>query len=208
MFRMKALNFSWRIIAHDCTNTRCLVGCVCMANVSFYLFSRPGEQGSVKTIYKGEKKSEEICDETARWVNLLNGHNGGNSNNVSPVPFRSQSPPRIMADRSSPVFSTTSSSSPSPPSYNSPYMQYSSWSAADESSLYKFRAKRASPTSLSRNAKEFNYRTPKDNFNYGVQQNSGLDTTRGAFISSSFLDWFNYNEIGNFNTAAQLPILA
>ena len=151
----------------------------------------------MKTIYKAEKKPEAICDETTRWVNLLNGHNSGNSN--SPVPFRSQSPPRIMADRSSPVLSSASSSSPSPPLYNSQYMPYNSWSAAEESSLFKFRAKRASPTSLSPNAKEFNYRTPWDNFNYGAQQNSGLDTTRGAFISSSFLDWFNYNEIGNFN---------
>lgn len=176
---------------------------------SFYLFSLLGEQGSVKTIYKAEKKTEEICDETARWVNLLNGHNSGNSNNISPVPFRSQSPPRIMADRSSPVFSTTSSSSPSPPTYNSPFLPYNSWSAADESSFYKFRAKRASPTPLSPNAKEFSYRAPKDSFSYGVPQGkSGLDSTRGAFISSSLLDWFNYNEIGNFNTAAQLPILA
>lgn len=167
---------------------------------------RIGEQGSVKTIYKAEKKPEVICDETTRWVNLLNGHNSGNSN--SPVPFRSQSPPRIMADRSSPVFTSASSSSPSPPLYNSQYMPYNSWSAAEESSFFKFRAKRTSSTSLSPNAKEFNYRTPWDNFSYGVQQNSGLDTTRGAFISSSFVDWVNHHEIGNFNAAAQLPILA
>ena len=112
-----------------------------------------GEQGAVKTIYKAEKKPEEICEETARWVNLLNGHNSGVSNNISPVPFRSQSPPRLMADRSSPVFSSSSSSSSSCSSYNSPFT-YSSWSAADESSLYKYRAKRASPTPLSANAKE------------------------------------------------------
>ena len=205
MFREKPPQF---LIAHDYTKpkTRCLEGCVWITNVSFCLFYPLGEQGSVKTIYKAEKKSEEICDETARWVNLLNGHN---SSNGSPVPFRSQSPPRIMADRSSPVFSTSSSTSPSPTSYSSPFSQYSSWSAAEESSFYKFRAKRASPTPLSPNAKEFNYRAPKDNFGYGAPQGkSGLDTTRGAFISSSFLDWFNYNEIGNFNTAAQLPILA
>ena len=206
MFREKPPQF---LIAHDYTKpkTRYLEGCVWITNVSFCLFYPSGEQGSVKTIYKAEKKSEEICDETARWVNLLNGHN---SSNDSPVPFRSQSPPRIMADRSSPVFSTSSSSSPSPTSYSSPFSQYSSWSAAEESSFYKFRAKRASPTPLSPNAKEFNYRAPKDNFSYGAPQGkSGLDTTRGAFISSSsFLDWFNYNEIGNFNTAAQLPILA
>ena len=167
-----------------------------------------GEQGAVKTIYKAEKKSEEICDETARWVNLLNGHNSGMPSNVSPVPFRSQSPPRIMADRSSPVFSSSSSSSSSPPSYNSPFM-YSSWSAGEESSLYKFHTKRASPTPLSANAKEFNYRAQKESFAYGVPQGrSGLEFTKGAFISSSTLDWFNYNELGNFNTAAQLPILA
>ena len=168
-----------------------------------------GEQGAVKTIYKVEKKTEEICDETARWVNLLNGHNSGMSNSISPVPFRSQSPPRLMADRSSPVFSSSSSSSSSPPTYNSPFM-YNSWSSADESSLYKFRAKRASPTPLSANAKEFNYRsTQKESFpNGALHGKSGLDSTRGAFISSSFLDWFNYSEFGNFNTATQLPILA
>lgn len=173
-----------------------------------FLSFRLGEQGAVKTIYKEEKKSVEICDETARWVNLLNGHNNGMPSSISPVPLRSQSPPRIMADRSSPVFSSSSSSSPSPSSYNSQFM-YSTWSTADESALYKFRTKRSSPTPLSVNAKEFNYRAPKESFAFGVPQGrSGLDSTRGAFISSSVLDWFNYSEFGNFNTAAQLPILA
>ena len=167
-----------------------------------------GEQGAVKTIYKAEKKPEEICEETARWVNLLNGHNSGVSNNISPVPFRSQSPPRLMADRSSPVFSSSSSSSSSCSSYNSPFT-YSSWSAADESSLYKYREKRASPTPLSANAKEFIYRSSRESFPLGAPQGkSGLETTRGALLSSSFLDWLNYSEFGNFNTAAQLPILA
>lgn len=170
---------------------------------------RSGEQGAVKTIYKEEKKSEEICDETARWVNLLNGHNNGMPSSISPVPFRSQSPPRVMADRSSPVFSYSSSPSSSPSSCTSPFV-YNSWSTADESSLYKFRTKRVSPTPLSANAKEFNYRAPQESFGYGVSQgrNFGLDSTRGSFISSSVLDWFNHSELGNFNTAAQLPILA
>ena len=86
---------------------------------------------------------------------------------------------------------------------------YSSWSAGEESSLYKFHTKRASPTPLSANAKEFNYRAQKESFAYGVPQGrSGLEFTKGAFISSSTVDWFNYNELGNFNMAAQLPILA
>lgn len=128
---------------------------------------------------------------------------------ISPVPFRSQSPPRVMADRSSPVFSYSSSPSSSPSSCTSPFV-YNSWSTADESSLYKFRTKRVSPTPLSANAKEFNYRAPQESFGYGVSQgrNFGLDSTRGSFISSSVLDWFNHSELGNFNTAAQLPILA
>ena len=113
-----------------------------------------------------------------------------------------------MADRSSPVFSSSSSSSSPCSSYNSPFT-YSSWSAADESSLYKYRAKRASPTPLSANAKEFIYRSSRESFPLGAPQGkSGLETTRGALLSSSFLDWLNYSEFGNFNTAAQLPILA
>ncbi|XP_068671966.1 protein Tob1-like [Montipora capricornis] len=167
---------------------------------------RIGEQGPVKTIYKEEKKAEEICDETARWVNLLNGHNRGMPNTISPVPFRSHSPPRLMADRSSPIFSPPSTSSPS--SYSSPFT-YNSWSTADESSLYKFRAKRTSPTSMSANAKEFSYRSPKETFAQSYSQaRSGLESTRSSFISSPVFDWFNYNELGNFNPAPQLPILA
>ncbi|XP_067044576.1 protein Tob1-like [Acropora muricata] len=166
---------------------------------------RIGEQGTVKTIYKEEQKHEEICDETTRWVNLLNGHNRGTKSSISTVPFRSQSPPRLMADRSSPVFSPSSTTSTS---FNSPF-SYSSWSTADENSLFKFRTKRTSPAPLSANAREFNYRSPKENFPHSFSQpRSGLEPTRSSFISSPVFDWFNVGELGNFNPTAQLPILA
>lgn len=172
---------------------------------SLLLTLRLGEQGTVKTIYKEEQKAEEICDETTRWVNLLNGHNRGTKSSISPVQFRSQSPPRLMADRSSPVFSPSSTTSTS---FNSPF-SYSSWSTADENSLFKFRAKRTSAAPLSANAREFNYRTPKEGFPNGFSQaRSGLEPTRSSFISSPVFDWFNVNELGNFNPTSQLPILA
>ena len=168
-----------------------------------------GEQGSVKTIYKVENKAEEICDETARWVNLLNGHSNRNPNRLSPVSFDRRIPPN-MAGRSSPVVSSPTSTSPSPLFYNSSFSQYGSWSTAEESASYKLRTKRVSPaTPLSPSAKEFTYLAPKESFGYGRSKaKTGLDSSRGAFVSSSFLDLINYTEFGNFNTSPQLPIMA
>lgn len=154
-------------------------------------------------IYKAENKTE-ICDETVRWVSLLNGFNG---KKTSPVPFE-------KANRS-PVKLTNSSPAPSPPPLYGDY-PYSSWSRADEPLFGK---REANAKGLSVNAKEFFVKSNKAaRLRSPVHQNSWNPTSYelqhgSSFLTSpAFLDsWLNYGEF-NYKesgfSASQLPIMA
>ena len=148
-------------------------------------------------------KRNEICDETARWVSLLNGFNG---HNTSPVPFE-------KTGRLSPVSQTIPSPTPSSNYVKNFGYPYSAWSRGEEPQQMK--ASRLSPT-----AKEFVVKPAKPvRVRSPLHQNSwtppAQEQFRGSpsFLNSSaiFDSWFGVNEFNYKDSgfgAAQLPIMA
>jgi len=188
---------------------------------------RIGENGSVNVIYKKDKsnEAEDLCDvETAKWVNLLNGQDGGvrAKGAASPKSFE------IKNSRRSPLLVSTSSPSVSPAaSFSRHYSPYSTWSTLDDSS-----AKHAL-SQLSPNAKEFTSsrkqpqrsRSPRAISDFsaftGVQSWNLTPTQQEVFgvtetlknsqlvTSNSYFDIFNYNHLSPYKGSAyssQLPI--
>lgn len=166
---------------------------------------RIGEQGSVNVIYKKENTTimDEISDaETARWVDLLNGHNNS---------FKSRNAERA----SSPTFSSGSSnSSSSSPVLGQSFAKYFAWSTAEDAAR-KPRARPARVVSpLSPSAQEFSpiKAASASSRPWTFPRTIGQEVARRSPILSSptNMDWFAhadniYRE--NF-LSSQMPIMA
>ena len=156
----------------------------------------------MSSIYKKENSSfaDELSDaETARWVGLLNGHNA----------TRTKQSFERSAERSSPTFSSGSSSSSPSPVMGQSYAPYFAWSTAEDIARKpRSRAPRI-PSPLSPNAQEFSPIKPIGRPWTFPRAERHQDGRRSSPLSSN-LDWLAFADVpyrDNFNHS-QMPIMA